>query len=162
MYKEVSIVIIGIIAIIIAVLVLRKEKERKVILMGERGTGKTKLFSYLCRKYVKGVRTLPSMEEVTQRVSGSVLLVDTPGVQRDQIKRKAEGLTQRDTVLYLYKNESHKVSFNGVRCKVVEIYAGEGETDCKYRIDPSDEYTLQETSKQLAKQLRITLRVKDE
>lgn len=120
---------LSILAVIIGVLAFRgRKKHRKIVLLGERQTGKTRLFSYLSRKETKDSYTLPTVEAHEEQVTPTVTLVDTPGGTLKNMQKVAEDLSSRDLILFLY-NKKNAVPPKGVQARMIRIYTGEENDD---------------------------------
>lgn len=145
--------LVALLAGVLAVYCFRKPARRpkKVVLMGARNTGKTRLFLALSRREVAEARTVPTLEEHTERLPSGVLLVDTPG-RLDAPSHPLLGtLAPSDVVLYLF-NDASKLAPPETRCQVVRVYTGESpvpETACDIALNLDEGVVADHDLKQL-------------
>lgn len=147
-------VLLSILAVVIGVIVFRdRKKHRKIVILGERQTGKTRLFVYLSRKEVEGTQTLPTMEVYEEQVTPTVTLVDTPGGTTKSIQKSAEDLAPGDLILFLYNRKSTSPPKN-IQARMVRIYTGDGDdTDADYSIAMKEKNLAYDKLSQLASSL---------
>ncbi|OAG30565.1 hypothetical protein NEIG_00077 [Nematocida sp. ERTm5] len=117
-----------ILALLITLLAFRKTSKQKkqIVLMGRKGTGKTRLFLALTEKNCSAIKTIPSIDSVNHMLGNSAVLVDTPGA--DSFERTAEhmNLTKDDLVIYVFNRKEQQSPQNlDTKARIYKIYTGE-------------------------------------
>lgn len=103
----------------------RKEGPRKkVVIIGEKGTGKTRIFLALINRKDKEEKTIPSIDS-TRKSMGSTILIDTPGRSTFEDVDVLKELSPKDTVLYVFnKKEKDIKKIEGEKRKIIKVYTG--------------------------------------
>ncbi|OAG31689.1 hypothetical protein NEDG_00164 [Nematocida displodere] len=137
---------------------LRKPVQKKIVIIGGRGTGKTKLFLALSKKEAEGANTLPTVEENVEKLPNGTLLIDTPGHKKIHMTKTLSSLAPTDTVLYLFNKREGASLGHILPGRIVKIYTGPGEVDrqySKYSLSVKDAEKFQKEVRTMAKELRL-------
>lgn len=126
--------VVGILVVIVVLVItiklfarIKHVTKRRVVIIGRKGTGKTKLFLGLIGK-AHLYKTLPSIDANREIVSGHIFLVDTPGTDSFEKLPILQELKKTDRVLYVFKKRAEEAEKKIETCApVIRIYTGDEE-----------------------------------
>ncbi|KAI5185240.1 hypothetical protein NEHOM01_0698 [Nematocida homosporus] len=131
----------------------RPAKIRQVLLMGERGTGKTRLFLALSQKESSHARTLPTLEESAEKLSNTLIILDRPGDAPDHV-HQLSSLSSSDIILFFFHHPASQPP-RRTSAKIITIYTGTAkDITADYHFDPAQGIPAK-TLAQLTKDLKI-------
>jgi hypothetical protein len=107
--------------------IFRFNRERKLVLVGRRGCGKTAFFVNISLKELSTSKTVPSLEPHSERIGGWII-VDTPGVTDEKSLKRVlsatSSLTPLDRVAIFFRSMDEMVDVGG-NAKKVYVYSGD-------------------------------------
>lgn len=102
----------------------RQKTKKKVVLIGPKGAGKTRLLLALSQNKDTKERTIPSIDTSRKPVDNTIF-IDTPGTDSLESIEALSGLTPKDTVLYVFKKKEDEKEIKGINSQIIRIYTGD-------------------------------------
>ncbi|EHY65265.1 hypothetical protein NERG_01711 [Nematocida ausubeli] len=123
-------IVVCIVALLSAVLAFRQppKKRRQIVIIGKKGTGKTRLFLALSNKNKEGIRTIPSVDPSKELLGRAAVLVDLPGADSFESLKDTWTLSSRDLIIYMFnKKEDENPKGVDASIPIYKIYTGKDE-----------------------------------